>query len=100
LAVPGLAAPIPLPASSRGGPLALAVRPEKLRLSPERPDGFALAATVASVGYLGPVSIVRLALGDGRLLTARMQGGLADGLDRGASVWVAWRPEDAILVAR
>jgi hypothetical protein len=69
-------------------------------LSPERPDGFALAATVASVGYLGPVSIVRLALGDGRLLTARMQGGLADGLDRGASVWVAWRPEDAILVAR
>jgi putrescine transport system ATP-binding protein len=100
LAVPGLAAPIPLPAGPRNTPLALAVRPEKLLLSRERPAGFALAATVASVGYLGPVSIVRLALANGRLLTARVQGGLAGELDPGAAVWVGWRPEDAILVDR
>src|SRR6266849_5094828 len=62
LAVPG-EAPIPLPAPldlPAGTKLALALRPEKLRLSIARPDGFALAATIASIGYQGGQSTIHL----------------------------------------
>ena len=50
LAITGSDQPIPLPeavALPAGATIALALRPEKLRLSQERPAGFALAATIA-----------------------------------------------------
>src|SRR6202047_3611909 len=56
LAVPDAAAPAPLPQPldlPAGSALALAVRPERLCLSRDRPAGFALAATVVSIGYQG-----------------------------------------------
>src|SRR5437764_861584 len=40
---------------------AVAVRPEKLRLSAKKPEGLALAATVVSIGYQGGQSTVHLA---------------------------------------
>src|SRR5690348_2247480 len=43
-----------------GATVALALRPEKLRLSSERPAGFALAATIVSIGYQGGQSTVHL----------------------------------------
>src|SRR5439155_5481082 len=49
LTVPGAEQPIPLPAwidLAGGTRLALALRPERLRLSRERPSGFALAGTI------------------------------------------------------
>src|SRR5204863_890014 len=56
LKIAGAEQPIILPQSVElpvGASVALALRPEKLRLSPERPAGFALAATVVSIGYQG-----------------------------------------------
>src|SRR5438067_662683 len=56
LMVPGAAEPIPLPGGvdlPAGSSLALALRPEKLLVSHQRPDGIALAATVASIDYQG-----------------------------------------------
>src|SRR5439155_7078287 len=48
--------PIPLPEPRElpaGATVALALRPEKIVLSRERPDGVALAATIASIDYQG-----------------------------------------------
>src|SRR5881227_2382675 len=56
LAVAGFEQPIPLPPDTKlpkGAAAALAVRPEKLVLSHAPPAGFAIAATVSSLGYLG-----------------------------------------------
>src|SRR6266403_2238831 len=56
LAIPDAELPAPLPQPldlPAGSALALAVRPEKLCLSRNRPAGFALAATVVSIGYQG-----------------------------------------------
>src|SRR5436305_3877113 len=47
---------------------AVAVRPEKLRLSAERPEGRALAARVVSVGYQGGQSTVHLEMATGQKL--------------------------------
>ena len=67
---------------SDGAAAALAVRPEKLVLSHAPPAGFAIAATVSSVGYLGGGSIVHLAA-TGRALKAYMPGGAAGSFGRG-----------------
>src|SRR5216684_2072203 len=56
LAIHDAESPAPLPRPRdlpAGSAAALAVRPEKLRLSRDRPAGFALAATVVSIGYQG-----------------------------------------------
>src|SRR5712671_6092608 len=71
LAVAGIDRPIPLPAPTSlpaGTGLALALRPEKLRLSRERPAGFALPATIATIGYQGGQSTVHLTTSSGLAL--------------------------------
>ncbi len=93
--------PIPLPALgglAAGTRLALALRPEKLRLSRERPAGFALAATIATIGYQGGQSTVHLATPSGLALRAHLPSTAALGLDRGALVWTSWAPEDAVVL--
>jgi putrescine transport system ATP-binding protein len=100
LAAAGVAEPIPLPAGTElpeGSAAALAVRPEKLVLSHAPIAGFAIAATVTSVGYLGSGSVVHLAAGQGRVLKAYLLGGAAAGLNRGARVWASW-PREAGMV--
>jgi putrescine transport system ATP-binding protein len=103
LAAPGIDAPLPLPAGAglpEGAAAALAVRPEKLRLSAARPAGIAIAATVSSTGYQGGVSVVHLATASGQALKAQMASDAAAGFVRGAPVWVGWEPDDAVLLAR
>ena len=93
--------PIPLPAPAplaAGTRLALALRPEKLRLSRERPAGFALAATIATIGYEGGRSSVHLRTHSGFALRAHLPSAAAHGLDRGAAVWASWMPEDAVVL--
>src|SRR5205807_7424941 len=56
LTIAGIEPPVPLPEPvdlPAGAAVALAVRPEKLRLSRERPRSFALAATITTIGYQG-----------------------------------------------
>jgi putrescine transport system ATP-binding protein len=106
LAIAGAEQPIPMarPATgpmvglATGTGLTLALRPEKLRLSRERPAGFALAATIATIGYEGGQSTVHLATHSGLALRAHLPSAAAQGLDRGAAVWASWAPEDAVVL--
>jgi putrescine transport system ATP-binding protein len=108
LKIDGSEQPIALPAPPNGQPIALpagaavvlALRPEKLRLSPERPAGFALAATLVSIGYQGGQSTVHLATQSGMNLRAHLPSAAASGLTRGAALWASWAPEDAVMLTR
>jgi putrescine transport system ATP-binding protein len=101
LMIAGAEQPIPLPQSvalPAGAAIALALRPEKLRLSRKRPAGFALAATVASIGYQGGRSTVHLVTQSGVTLRAYLPSAAAAGLARGAAMWASWAPEDAVVL--
>jgi putrescine transport system ATP-binding protein len=103
LTVAGFDRPIPLPSSTvlpDGAAAALALRPEKLRLCRERPLGFAVAARVASINYLGGASTVHLTAGGRRLLKARLPSADAGSLSRGTAVWASWSPDDGVVITR
>jgi putrescine transport system ATP-binding protein len=103
LKVSGIEMLIPLPEPAdvpEGTVLALAVRPEKLQLSCERPDGIAIAATVASINYQGGVSIVHLAAASGHPLKAQMPSSAAIAYERGAPIWIGWSVADAVVLGR
>jgi putrescine transport system ATP-binding protein len=101
LSVPGVDQPVPLPKPVQlpeGTAAALAVRPERLRLSLARPESFALAATVASVGYQGGQSTVHLVTRSGRSLRAHLESAAALNFTRGTMVWASWLPQDAVVI--
>jgi putrescine transport system ATP-binding protein len=101
LAIAGTVQPIPLPTPislAAGTGVALAVRPEKLRLSTQRPGGFAITATIAAIGYQGGQSTVHLATQSGLSLRAHLPSTATLNLDSGAAVWVSWAPEDAVVL--
>ncbi len=103
LAVPGLEQLIPLPPSPQlrhGAAAALAVRPEKLVLSHAPPIGFAIAATVSSISYLGGGSIVHLAANQQNALKAYLPGTAANSFVRGTPVWATWSPDDGVVLTR
>ncbi len=103
LAVAGLDKPIPLPSGTElveGAAAALAVRPEKLVLSRAPPAGFAIAATVSTVGYLGGGAIVHLATDQQRALKAYLPGTAASSLARGTLVWTTWPPEEGVVLTQ
>ena len=102
LAVAGLGRPIPLPSGTRlpeGAAAVLAVRPEKVVLSHTPPIGFAIAAVVSSIVYLGGGSIVHLATERGIALKAYLPGS-ADPFGRGTPVWATWPPEAGVVLTR
>lgn len=101
--VPGLDAPLLLPEATElpaGAEAALAVRPEKMRLSVARPDGSAIAATVEGVSYQGGVSVVHLAAASGHGLKAQMASAAAAAFERGMIVWASWDPADGVVLTR
>ena len=104
LTVVGVDRPIPLPPGTilpkDAGVTTLALRPEKLQLWRERPAGFAVRATVSSVGYLGGASIVHLTAGEGLALKARLPSSAAGCFSRGTAVWATWSPDDGVVIAQ
>jgi putrescine transport system ATP-binding protein len=88
--------PIGLPAGAR---LTLALRREKLAVSQDRPAGFALAATVGSIGYQGGQSTIHLVTHAGLPLRACLPSAAAQRFTRGAAVWASWAPEDMVTIA-
>ncbi|HUC70778.1 MAG TPA: ABC transporter ATP-binding protein [Stellaceae bacterium] len=103
LRVAGIEQPVPLPGYADlpdGAAVTLALRPEKLLLSHERPAGFAATATLVAVDYQGPVSLLRLVTPAGLRLKAHVSSGATGGFAGGATVWVSWMPEDAVMVGR
>jgi putrescine transport system ATP-binding protein len=103
LAVAGLDEPIPLPPRTQlpeGAAAALAVRPEKLVLSHRPPAGFAIAATVSSIGYLGGGSMMHLATKRGMALKAYLPGAASGSFGRNTPVWATWPPEEGVVLTQ
>ena len=78
----------------------VAVRPEKLRLSAKRPEGFALTATVVSIGYQGGQSTVHLDTGAGQKLRAHLPSATVRAFAPGQQVWAGWAPEDGVPLSQ
>ncbi|MGL6208884.1 MAG: ABC transporter ATP-binding protein [Paracoccaceae bacterium] len=81
----------------------LAVRPEKVRVSKDRPTGAAnaLAGTVIDIAYLGDVSGYRVQVEGGPVLMAQMTNrrrDAADHFDWGDGVWLSWDADAAVLL--
>jgi putrescine transport system ATP-binding protein len=103
LAAVGIETPLSLPVDVRlpeGTAVALAVRPEKLRLSATRPAGIAIEAIVASINYQGAVSIVHVNAATGQALKAQMPSAEAAAYGRSDVVWASWDPADAVVITR
>ena len=103
LAVMGFDKPIPMPPGielCEGAAAALAVRPEGLVLTLCPPDGFAIAATVTSIGYLGGGSLVHLVTKGGRTLAAHLPSAAAGAFGRGTEVWASWPREKGVVLTR
>ena len=103
LRVPDMQDPVPLRAAvdlPEGSAATLAVRPEKLRLSAERPEGIAIPASIASINYQGGVSVVHLVTAAGLALKAHMASADAASYARGDKLWAGWEPADAVLLSR
>jgi putrescine transport system ATP-binding protein len=89
-------------AANPGDRLWLALRPEKLHLSAERPPpghGNAVAGTVAEIGYRGDVSIYKVRLADRapmKVALANAGGRPPFALDE--LVWVSWPPDAGVLL--
>ena len=79
---------------------ALAVRPEKLRLSAARPESFSVAATVVSIGYEGGQSTVHLQTETGQRLRAHQSSAEARTFAPGQQLWASWAPDDAVVLSR
>jgi putrescine transport system ATP-binding protein len=89
-----------------GDSVALALRPEKLRLSRERPavdELNALPGTVFEIGYRGDMSIYKVRLADRSLMKVALantsaRGQATFGVDE--LVWLSWPPEAGVALAR
>lgn len=85
-----------------GDSIRLMVRPEKIVMTFDRPDG-ALAATVESAVYLGDSTHWKVKLSDGQSLTVLEQNRAASRpvQDRvGSEVRVSWNPDSAVILKR
>jgi putrescine transport system ATP-binding protein len=82
-----------------------AIRPEKLRLTRERPDRVenAFQVTVDEVAYLGNLSIYRLRLPSGRLLRAtkaNLSRHDEDAISWDESAWVSWDDDAGVVLTQ
>src|SRR5947209_14267687 len=87
------------------GPIAVALRPEKIRISHAAPDGAfenGAAGTVTDIGYLGTMSLCKVRLDDGLVLSAAVmndQRQSARAVHVNDRVWLSWEPDAAVLLS-
>jgi spermidine/putrescine ABC transporter ATP-binding subunit len=87
-----------------GDTVAIAVRPEKLKLSKTRPSGanlVTLSGKVRDVAYYGDTSHVIVSAADGLDLQVNVQNDTRTGgagVERGQNIWVSWTPDDSIIL--
>ncbi|MBO3746721.1 ABC transporter ATP-binding protein [Streptosporangiaceae bacterium NEAU-GS5] len=82
-----------------GDQVDLTVRPEKIMISTEKPDGefSVVRGTVAEVVYLGTYNSYAVTLGDGAEITVFQQNAhdSTTTAERGDEVWLSWQPRHA-----
>ena len=88
-----------------GQQISLAVRPEKLRISLDRPTDAVncLTGQVVDIGYLGDVSTYHVKLRTGLVLkatTANMTRLVARPIGWDDQVWLTWAPDAGIVLTR
>jgi spermidine/putrescine transport system ATP-binding protein len=96
----GLRVPQPGHGHAVGARVSLSIRPERLRLGSAVDDGcVSTAATVTDVVFLGPVTHLRLDIGNGHQLvgTVTSLNGSAPP-QAGDVIDVGWRPEDSVVL--
>ena len=86
-----------------GSKVKLAVRPEKITLSRERPvEGNCFPGVVKDLGYFGKDSLFRVALASGALVKVNSVNSSRDGAARtadwGEKVWISFAPSAAIVL--
>jgi putrescine transport system ATP-binding protein len=93
-------------AARPGQTVSLALRPEKLRLTAAPPADAAencLAGRVHDIAYLGDVSLYRVTLDDGSVITASIANA-SRVVDRPMgwddAVWLSWTPEAGVVLTR
>jgi putrescine transport system ATP-binding protein len=88
-----------------GQKVCVALRPEKLRLSAEKPAGVGencVAGRVQDIAYLGDVSLYKIALDDGSMMTASLANAsrLARAFGWEDDVWLTWDPDAGVVLTR
>ena len=87
------------------GPLWLALRPEKLRISSERPasgDVNAVSGTVFEIGYRGDISVYQVRLADRSLMKAAVANTGTRSVPPFAVdqlVWISWPPDVGVVLS-
>jgi putrescine transport system ATP-binding protein len=87
-----------------GQKVTLALRPEKLRLAAQRPESAAencVAGRVHDIAYLGDISLYRVAVDNGAVMTASVANAsrLANrSIGCEDQVWLSWTPEAAVVL--
>jgi putrescine transport system ATP-binding protein len=81
----------------------LALRPEKISMSQERPNGElnAVAGTVFEIGYRGDLSIYKVRLADRSLMKVALANMSARGTARFVvddHVWLSWPPDSGVVL--
>ena len=99
----GLAAPAPVERPARGDAVLLAVRPEKIEITPGPPPGAdnVMAGVVAEIAYLGSTSTYRVRLDSGKTVAAVRTNRLdrtGGAIGRGARVHLSWPREAGFLL--
>lgn len=93
----------PLEGDAPSGSVAVAIRPEKLKLSSRKPtgDGVKVQGRVVNLAYYGNASHVFLETDSGLPMTVNVQNDTRDfegAIDVGDKTWISWRPDDALVL--
>ena len=87
-----------------GQTIGVAVRPEKIFVSKERPDkqeDVCIQGVVDDLGYLGNRSLYRIKLGNGRIVQVSSQNrrrSVTRFLEWGDKVWISWTARSAVVL--
>jgi putrescine transport system ATP-binding protein len=89
-----------------GATVWLALRPEKIRISLQPPNGATdntVAGTVSDIGYLGDISIYKVQLDSGQMMkvsAANLTRLLERPIGWDARVWLSWAPDAAVVLTK
>lgn len=82
-----------------------AIRPEKIRVSPEKPAGMlnALEGEIWDIGYFGDMTVYRVRLDDGRIVktaTVNSERTIGSALGWHDRAWISFAPEAGLVLTR